>query len=316
MELGCDQIYLGDCRQLLRRLREETVDLVFTSPPYHVGKSYERDSSVAEWEALISDAVVLGAAALKPGRFLVLNVADIRAYPAAPELGLLQAECIHWRRSPVTREQIETLLASDPSLSEGELGRRLGCSPQTIARRRRGHLARGRSGGSQRPLTCLRPVGSLVEAVAARAGLAVWDKRIWLKGPNWHGSPWAAGSLRAIDEYEELWFLLKPGPVSYRRERLARREWGEFGSRAVWPISSVAANDVHPAMFPVELARRVIRLITDPGDLVVDPFVGSGTTALAAHELGRHFIGIDREAAYVELARARLASARSRRADR
>jgi DNA modification methylase len=303
--LAYDQIHLGDCRDLLAQLDTETVDLLFTSPPFHVGKSYERDCSTADWEALLVNAVQLGAAALKPGAFFVLNVADIRAYPD-PELGVVQAECIHWRRSPVTLDQIEALLTSEPWLSEAELGRRLGCSAQTIARRRRGHLARGRSGSSELPPTRLRPVGSLIERAAAHAGLVPWDKRIWMKGPNWHGSPWAASSLRAIDEYEELWFLLKPGPIRYRRERLTREEWSAWGSRATWRLPSVAVNGFHPAMFPVELPRRVIRLLTDPGDLIIDPFVGSGTSALAARELGRHFIGIDSEAAYVALARNRL----------
>ena len=305
MGLALNQIYLGDCRSLLSQIDPSTVDAVITSPPFHLNKSYERGCSTAEWESLITDTVGFAAKALKPGAFCVLNLADIRTYPA-PELGVVQAACPHWRRSPVTYDQISAQLDREPSLTEADLGRRLGCSPQTIARRRRGHLARGRSGSSQRPPTRLRPVGSLIEHAAAEAGLVLWDKRIWWKGPNWHGSPWAAASLRAIDEYEELWFLLKPGPVRYRRERLTRAEWSEWGARAVWSIPSVAANDVHPAMFPAELARRVIRLLTDPGGLVVDPFAGSGTTALAAKELGRAYIGIDAEPGYVGLARERL----------
>ncbi len=60
----------------------------------------------------------------------------------------------------------------------------------------------------------------------------------------------------------------------------------------MWNIPSVRANDDHEAKFPEALARRVVRLLTDPGDLVLDCIVGSGTTAGAALKEGRHSIGI------------------------
>jgi site-specific DNA-methyltransferase (adenine-specific) len=75
----------------------------------------------------------------------------------------------------------------------------------------------------------------------------------------------------------------------------------------VWEISAESATRVgHPAPFPVALPRRLIELYTYKGDLVLDPFVGSGTTALAAIQTGRHYVGFDTEAEYIELARARL----------
>jgi site-specific DNA-methyltransferase (adenine-specific) len=66
----------------------------------------------------------------------------------------------------------------------------------------------------------------------------------------------------------------------------------------------------HPAPFPVDLPRRLIELYTFTGDLVLDPFIGSGTTAVAAIETGRHFVGYDNDATYLETARARIAAAR------
>lgn len=54
-------------------------------------------------------------------------------------------------------------------------------------------------------------------------------------------------------------------------------------------------NDVHEAMFPLELPRRVIKLFSDKGDTILDCFMGSGTSAIAALAEGRHFIGIDKE---------------------
>ena len=92
-------------------------------------------------------------------------------------------------------------------------------------------------------------------------------------------------------------------------DQLSRREWAEWGSRGVWRIPSVRANDDHEAKFPEALARRVVRLLTDPGDLVLDCFVGSGTTAVAALKEGRHFIGIDVTPRYAALARRRVREA-------
>ena len=65
----------------------------------------------------------------------------------------------------------------------------------------------------------------------------------------------------------------------------------------------------HPTVKPLKLMRYLITLTTREGDTVLDPFVGSGTTCVAAKELNREYIGIDREAEYVENANARLAAA-------
>lgn len=62
----------------------------------------------------------------------------------------------------------------------------------------------------------------------------------------------------------------------------------------------------HPAAKPVELMRYLIRQTSDPGDLILDPFFGSGTTGIAAALEGRRCIGIEKEAKYVDLARRRL----------
>jgi modification methylase len=76
-----------------------------------------------------------------------------------------------------------------------------------------------------------------------------------------------------------------------------------------WKIRAESAKRVgHPAPFPVDLPRRLIELYTYKGDLVLDPFVGAGTTAVAAVQTGRHYVGYDTDKQYVVRARARIKS--------
>jgi len=82
----------------------------------------------------------------------------------------------------------------------------------------------------------------------------------------------------------------------------------------VWEIPPESAQRVgHPAPFPLELPARLIDLYTYRGDLVLDPFLGSGSTAVAAVRTGRHYVGYDLDAAYVALAEARVDAERARR---
>ena len=77
----------------------------------------------------------------------------------------------------------------------------------------------------------------------------------------------------------------------------------------VWEIPAESATRVgHPAPFPVALVERCIQLFTYDGDVVLDPFMGSGTTAVAAVNTGRHYIGYDTDAGYVRRARERIES--------
>jgi DNA modification methylase len=84
-----------------------------------------------------------------------------------------------------------------------------------------------------------------------------------------------------------------------------------FSGNAVWDFPNVKANHpektIHPCQFPSELVERCILVLTNENDLVLDPFIGSGTTALAALKYGRRVIGIDRDPKYVLLARQRIA---------
>ena len=81
----------------------------------------------------------------------------------------------------------------------------------------------------------------------------------------------------------------------------------------VWEIPPESATRVgHPAPFPIELPARLIELYTYRGDLVLDPFAGSGTTAVATVRTGRHFAGYDLDRSYIELAEERVEAERRR----
>lgn len=83
-----------------------------------------------------------------------------------------------------------------------------------------------------------------------------------------------------------------------------------FQNNPVWDIPNVKANHpeytVHPCQFPVELAERCILALSNIGDTVLDPFIGTGATAIAAAKHGRHAIGGDRFPEYIEIAKKRL----------
>jgi DNA modification methylase len=76
----------------------------------------------------------------------------------------------------------------------------------------------------------------------------------------------------------------------------------------VWYLPTAIGGNGHGAEFPLALPARCIALTTKPGDLVLDPFVGSGTSALAAMELQRRFVGFDISQTYVDLATKRIQS--------
>jgi DNA modification methylase len=90
---------------------------------------------------------------------------------------------------------------------------------------------------------------------------------------------------------------------------LTAKEWLK-SQLGVWQFSYEARDirdkDVHPATFPVALARKIIELFTHEGELVVDPFVGSGTTLVAANGTNRNAAGFDLQAKYIDLCKSRL----------
>jgi len=305
--LTVDAVHAGDARVLLKRVAPESIALSVWSPPYHVGKSYERDMTFEDWQSLLRRVILLHFPILAPGGFLCINIADILCF-ADPSMPRIQAANPARHRHKVTTEDVLRARRSHPDLNRRQLAELLGCSEQTVDRRLNGNNIRG---GKYSTQTRVKLVGGLIEEMALDAGLYLYDRRVWVKDAAWENSRWASLSYRSVDEYEYVYILWKPGITRVDRKRLSPQEWTDWGSRAVWRFPSVRSNDIHEAMFPLELPRRCIRLLTDPGDTVLDCFMGSGTTALAAVAEGRHFIGIERVAEYVAGAERALRAARA-----
>ena len=295
-------IYQGDARTLLARVAPESVALSFWSPPYFVGKSYEAGLDFAAWSDLLRETIAGHFPAIAPGGFLAVNIADILAFED-PEMPRIQADNVSAKKVKITREQVLAAQRDNPGFDKYQLAALLGCSEQTIDRRLKHNNVRG---GKYAPQTRVQLTAGLVERWAADAGFYLYDRRAWVKDPCWENSRWHSLSYRSVDEWEHLLIFWKPGITVVNRNRLDAGEWAEWGSRSVWQIPSVRTNSAHESQFPMELPRRMIRLLTEPDDLVLDCFVGSGTTALAATEQGRRFMGFDLNPASVSLSEKRI----------
>lgn len=294
-----DSIYHADSRQKLKEIEPDSVALSFWSPPYFVGKEYEKDATYDSWQSLLREVIEAHFRILTPGGFLVVNIADILCFPDE-SLPRIQALNISRQKCKVTREMVVEAKKQHPEMNRYQLAALLNCSEQTIDRRLNGNNIRG---GKYMTQTRVKLVGGQLERYAYESGLVLYDKRIWVKDPAWANSRWTSISLKAVSETEDLYVFWKPGEHTIDRRKLSASEWKEWGSRQLWYIDSVRRNDDHVAKFPLDLAKRVVRLYSTEGDTVLDPFMGSGTTAIAAKALKRKYIGIEKEAKYVQLAR-------------
>jgi DNA modification methylase len=141
------------------------------------------------------------------------------------------------------------------------------------------------------------PVDQIAWCSARGAGTA-WGSWESPAAPNLRGD-WESILVAANGAWE------RPAPVGLEDWHDTVGGWAALCS-TVWQIPP-AVRDGHPAPFPVELARRCVRLSTWPDETVLDPFAGSGTTLVAARQLGRRAIGIEPSERYCQLAVDRLA---------
>jgi modification methylase len=141
-------------------------------------------------------------------------------------------------------------------------------------------------------------------------GEIIWNKAASASASTAWGS-WQSASNPTLRDVHEYVLVFSKG--SFRRpggadkvNTISREQFLEW-TKSVWTFPAESARKVgHPAPFPVELPYRLIQLYTYAGEVVLDPFMGSGQTALAAIKAGRRFVGYETSTEYVTLAQARL----------
>ncbi len=151
-------------------------------------------------------------------------------------------------------------------------------------------------------------------AILQDLGFWILNDIVWVKTnpmPNFRGT-------RFTNAHETMIWATprKTGKYTFNYETMKklnggkqmRSDWGINICLGEERVKGADGKSLHNTQKPLDLLRRVILASTKPGDVILDPFVGSGTTAAAARELGRRFIAMDREQSYVDAARARVAN--------
>jgi DNA modification methylase len=150
----------------------------------------------------------------------------------------------------------------------------------------------------------------MIEMGFLMRGEIIWEKGASASTSTAWGS-WQSATNPTLRDTHEYILVFSKG--SYRREKMdgrqstiSKEEFLEF-TKSVWGFPSESARKVgHPAPFPVELPYRLIQLYTFSNEIVLDPFMGSGQTALAALKAGRHFTGYETSESYIQLAESRI----------
>jgi adenine-specific DNA-methyltransferase len=250
-------LYRGDCIELLNELSTEVVDLTVTSPPYNIGKEYERPLSLAdyvEWSATWIKSVY-GVTA-EEGQFW-LNLGYV---PVADRGKAVPLPYLLWDKTPFYLVQ--------------------------------------------------EVVWNYGAGVAARRSFSPRNEKLL-----WY--------VRNPDNYLFDLDAVRDPDVKYpNQKKNGKLKCNPLGKNPsdVWAIPKVTSGrdrsskerTDHPAQFPTAMIERVVRACSSRGDVVLDPFLGSGTTAEVAYSLGRACLGIELRKDYLDIAAARLQRARDR----
>jgi DNA modification methylase len=279
-----NRIICGDARTM-SAVPDASVQLIVTSPPYNVAKDYtdhNDDLSLSEYVALLNGVWRECYRVLAPGGRLCINVANTDRKPYLSLVSLID-------------EQLRT-------------------SGQTWLHR--GHIIwdKGASAGISTAWGSFRrPTNPTLRDV--HEYVTVWSKdQLKLEGAGETGVTgnqfvaWTRSIWRSEEMLPELEKKIADKLADARKrdkddawiaESIARAVWGQatVPGETVWEMNTESGVD-HPAPFPVELPKRVIALYTQPGDVVLDPFMGSGSTAIAAVQSGRRYVGYELSAEY------------------
>ena len=137
--------------------------------------------------------------------------------------------------------------------------------------------------------------------------LYIWDKRKIARFSSFGSYPYPT-NLFSTFPYEWIIVFAKAGKrprVSKKvkeKSRVLQKEWADFCINSIWEMQPASAkSEGHPAPFPEELPRRIIKLYSFVGDTVLDPFLGSGTTMKVAKDLGRNSVGYEINPDYLDI---------------
>lgn len=173
------------------------------------------------------------------------------------------------------------------------------------------------------------PLPSDIQVRRRRNGLDNLTPILWFKIGNrtneagggssgYYGKPYQPGAIIKND-HEHIVMLRKPGgyrttPMIQRALSMLQRDEMDAWMRPVWSdIRGASLRDGHPAPFPSEIAERLIRMFSFAGDIVLDPFAGSGSTAVAAIQTGRNSISVEIDEGYLNAATRRAAGEAAKR---
>jgi site-specific DNA-methyltransferase (adenine-specific) len=141
-------------------------------------------------------------------------------------------------------------------------------------------------------------------------GEVIWNKASSASPSTAWGS-WMSAANPTLRDIHEYILIFSKGMFSHkniykRQSTISQMEFMEF-TKSVWTFDAESARKIgHPAPFPVTLPYRLIQLYTFKDEIVLDPFVGSGSACLAAIKTGRHYIGYDTDENYCKLAEKRI----------
>jgi site-specific DNA-methyltransferase (adenine-specific) len=157
----------------------------------------------------------------------------------------------------------------------------------------------------------------MIEIGFAMRGEIIWNKAASASASTAWGS-WQSAANPVLRDVHEYILIFSKG--SYRRERakgetpekqntITKEQFIEW-TKSIWTMNAESAKRIgHPAPFPEELPNRLIQLYSFTNDIVLDPFMGSGTTAVAAVKAKRKYVGYDISGEYIKLANARIKNA-------
>ena len=158
------------------------------------------------------------------------------------------------------------------------------------------------------------PISDYISNIMLKIGFLMRGEVIWYKaagaGVSMAWGSWKSAANPVLRDTHEYILIFSKGSFSRkakdRKNTITNKEFMEF-TKSVWIMNPESAKKVnHPAPFPLELPYRLIQLYTFEDDIVLDPFIGSGTTAIAALKTGRRYVGYEVDPSYIQNAEKRI----------